>query len=133
MYDRDTFVASWRATMNEGNELQRLLGFQLLMAELHMGNRARDALAPFGITPAKLAEAPLYIDDTAGTNLLDVHANARVEARLLEVARLGQVAQKAQIDLPIAVQHRVLVGDDRAVQLGGHDSASAVQACCNCF
>lgn len=51
--------------MNEGNELQRLLGFQLLMAELHMGNRAREALAPFGITPAKLA-ALLIIRDNPG-------------------------------------------------------------------
>lgn len=51
--------------MNEGNELQRLLGFQLLMAELHMGSRAREALAPFGITPAKLA-ALLIIRDNPG-------------------------------------------------------------------
>ncbi len=51
--------------MNEGKELQRLLGFQLLMAELHMGNRAREALVPFGITPAKLA-ALLIIRDNPG-------------------------------------------------------------------
>lgn len=51
--------------MNEGNELQRLLGFQLLMAELHMGSRAREALATFGITPAKLA-ALLIIRDNPG-------------------------------------------------------------------
>lgn len=51
--------------MNEGKELQRLLGFQLLMAELHMGNSAREALAPFGISPAKLA-ALLIIRDNPG-------------------------------------------------------------------
>ncbi|OYY90327.1 MAG: MarR family transcriptional regulator [Sphingomonas sp. 28-66-16] len=51
--------------MNEGKELQRLLGFQLLMAELHMGNHARAALAPFGITPAKLA-ALLIVRDNPG-------------------------------------------------------------------
>lgn len=63
--DKDTIFASWQTTMNEGKELQRLLGFQLLMAELQMENHAREALAPFGISPARLA-ALLIIRDNPG-------------------------------------------------------------------
>lgn len=51
--------------MDEGDELQHLLGYQLQMAQLQTGRGAREALAPFGVTPAKFA-ALLIIRDNAG-------------------------------------------------------------------
>lgn len=45
--------------------------------KFRLGYLNQDERRQLQMATAKLAEAPLYIDDTAGTNLLDVHAKLR--------------------------------------------------------
>lgn len=52
-------------SFEEGPEMATLLGYQMQMAILALGDSARIALAPFGITPARLA-ALLLVRDNPG-------------------------------------------------------------------